>query len=101
MVTYLEVLDELHRLRIEKQKAQIKERQAFKRELMARLKIPFRVAYPTQPKQPTAIAIERKKKREEKARIAKQNRTAEIALFTKRQEEAALRILERMHTRND
>jgi hypothetical protein len=88
---------ELFAIQMEKHKAELRDRLDFQRELRKSFGIKRKLYFaPQAPKTPTPIAIQRKKRREEKAQIAKQNRSAQLALFTKQQEEKALAILKGM-----
>ena len=99
MVTLEQVKAELLAIQMEMLKAEQMEKLAFRKEV--RRKFRLRINPNRQPKQPTPIAIQRKERREARNEIEQQNRKAQLALFTKQQEEMAMRILERMYARND
>jgi hypothetical protein len=99
MVTVEQVKAELLAIQMEMLKAQQMEKLAFQKELKKSFGI--RINQPQQPKQLTPIALQRKEQRQARDQIAEQNRKAQLALFTKRQEEMAMRILERKYARND
>ncbi len=101
MVTLEQVQAELFAIQMEMLKAKQLEKQAFQKELRRKFRITKRRTATPQPKQLTPIALQRKERREERDEIDKQNLKAQLALFTKRQEEMAMRILERKYARND
>lgn len=88
---------ELFAIQMEKHKAELRDRLDFQRELRKNFGInQKRYFAPQAPKTPTPIALERKQRRKQKTQIAVQNRKAQLALFTKQQEEKALQILKGM-----
>lgn len=99
MVTVEQVKAELLAIQMEKAKAELMEKLAFQKEL--RRNFGIRINYAAEHKQLSPIALQRKERGEARNEIAEQNRKAQLALFTKRQEEMAMRILERMYARND
>lgn len=101
MFTLEQVQAELLAIQMEMLKAQQLEKQAFQKELRRKFRITKKRTVTPQPKQLTPIALQRKERREARNEIEQQNQKAQLALFTKQQEEMAMRILERMNTRND